>query len=420
MPITVKHGGGNMEALAKLAVLMGMGRGQVPQLPGMPNIPSFGSASRGGGGGGGGTRTSGDMKFGRRAPLKYGPSEIEQERMQADEARREAQFAGPAEAERQKMMLSAKQEQHNANIQNSMKELQKSDLFSKSEKMSGMRYLERDLFGVEEGVIPNTSEDIPKGQELGKTWTDANGDMLVRRRDPNGGTYVDVRTRYQYTKEGRLAEFASKERVETAKNEAASQKLEMDRVSSAEKAQDALREKLFLTPVKGVDKQNNPTERPRTASEVAKMMKEYEKSKGLEDEIERNDILSQEAAQFRKAAEFLNVPDGEQDKTLKELGFNVTSRKESSLEQVDRSGSPEQVFDREVEALGKDWVKEAENAGTQIKDEYKNMSPEIGWALTNLDAVRAQLGDDYKSWPPDMQEYVQVLAEKIRKSRRES
>ncbi len=108
------------------------------------------------------------------------------------------------------------------------------------------------------------------------------------------------------------------------------------------------------------------------------------------------------------------------DKTLKELGFNVTSREKSSLSQVDRSGSPEQVFDREVEALGKDWVKEATNAGTQIKDEYKNMSPEVGWALTNLDAVRAQLGDDYKSWPPDMQEYVQVLAEKIRKSRRES
>ena len=305
MPITVKHGGGNMESLAKLAVLMGIGRGPVPQLPQMPSVgaPSAGSFS----GGGGGIRHSDPFGFGNRAPLKYGPSEEESLRMKSE-----------AEDKRQKMVLSAKQEQHNANIENSMKELQKSDLFSSSEKMLGMRDLEMDKFGIDEGTIPNKAPEWPKLQ-------DENGNNIPRGegnvyRHPQSGALVrDV------LKDGQMV-------VEVVQRhdqgpEAAKRKTDADaaaRIADAQAKQqernDQMTMKLLTEPVKGTGPEGRPIETRRKPEEVRELMEDYLELTG----------------QLKKPPKPVSIPWQED---VKSRGYEVTEEDKQLPEETGRAVS---------------------------------------------------------------------------------
>ncbi len=285
MPITVKHGGGDATALARLALLLGMNQAQAPQLPRMPGIPSPISIP-GGGGGRGGTRRGQPLgRFGgpMRAAGSGGLNEREQLRRESEELERRERFGLPnkvkemeeqsrIEVEQLGLELSARDKQEEASLIAAEKKLLADPNFTDDEKVTGVREMRKRRNGLGESIpsrvfkwpklLGEDGQEIPRG--LGNIYRHPESGALVRDVMTKDGPKVEVVQRYDQGPE------AAKRKIEAERIEHERELIEKQR----ERRED-LRADLFREKIKGEDpKTGKPTESRRSREEVEAIMRD--------------------------------------------------------------------------------------------------------------------------------------------------
>lgn len=245
MPITVQHGGGNMDALATLAILMGRGQMRGPELPNLPTISSLGGSGARTGGGGGGSRggsRGSDTKFGKRGPQKRGLSEHEQARNKMNERLKEDEFGAEqrqkerlaeakAAAEKEKLVYSAKDEAQKSQINAALSKNEHDNTKTPEERDRIDRALKAKLYEVSPTITSKAHQyqDIqgPDGKMYptgpGFLFPGPDGGMYSTIEDANGK--VDVKRHFGFS-DSREAADRKEETARLKENEATTRLIE--------------------------------------------------------------------------------------------------------------------------------------------------------------------------------------------------
>jgi len=244
MPITVKHGGGDIGGLALLALLAGAGQQQAPQAPQV-------NVGGGGGGGGGGGRIQHSPALGRRYQAA-GPSLEQVKQLELNSLMEQKKQEAKLEADQWESKFSAQQRQEIAGFNKARQDITRNPRLSPQEKMRATQIIDLEQANIKPNMVlrdPNK----PSPEQIEK--------MQSTRKDPETGATMG----YSRNQEPRviLKHADSLEGIQ--------QKREYDRETKREEKMAEFRMKLASEDIvvgSGEDK----TVRTRTSEEVDKIM----------------------------------------------------------------------------------------------------------------------------------------------------
>jgi len=249
MGIRVKHGEGDITALAQLAALAGATEARTPQAP---RVDPQGAPRGGGGGGGGRTRTS-------RGPMMadYGRLHYPSDRELAAEAKtREMEYQRKLieQEEAQKRAIpvdfkyTPKQRAEIARLQNAKQQLTQNKRYSEQEKALLAQEIDTQIDTIKPTGIPRdpSAPQYPEGRGPGDTFQEPDGSWYTIDQDGN----KKLMLRYDQTKEY-IEQQAARRREEKILD---------------------IRHKLIADKIKTKDKLGMESERYRTPEEVDQAM----------------------------------------------------------------------------------------------------------------------------------------------------